>query len=159
MRLTPSIGSGPNDLAGFPREKFFPPYFRWDLPVWREVASGVPSARGRRRAPTHAHPPVIMPLGAVPLPRGAVPKRPDSALALVHEILAGWQPQMCDMAKRRAMSEIHAVTRVRIFRRAPPRVTGRGARRAGLRYGSRPFSALCSDSVWRVLTGGARTIV
>ena len=72
-----------------------------------------------------------MPPGAASLPRGAVPKRPDAAFARVREIIAGWQSQMCDMAKRHAMSEIHAATRVRIFRPAPSRVTGHRARRDG----------------------------
>jgi len=57
-----------------------------------------------------------MPLGSTPLPRAAAPKRPGAAFARVLEIVAGVHPQMCDMAKRHAMNQIHAATTVRIRR-------------------------------------------
>ena len=71
----------------------------------------------------HAHAPGIMPLGGTPLPRAAAPKRPGAAFARVLEIVAGVHPQMCDMAKRHAMNQIHAVTTVRILRLSLFRVT------------------------------------
>jgi hypothetical protein len=48
-----------------------------------------------------------MPVGGTPLPRAAATKRPDAAFARVQEIVTGC-PQMCDMAKRNAMNQIHA---------------------------------------------------